>query len=83
MIVSEARVATAFGISTAALNTSLVISPLIIAYLQNQDATFHRVELFFVCMTLIALLCAIIIALLDYNRKRRPVSQNSERSQEK
>ena len=65
LVVSSTYLATAFGIATAAMNTSLVLFPIIVAYLQSQDPSFFKVEVFFVFLSLMGILCAVFLYFID------------------
>lgn len=55
----------AYGILTSAMNLSVTVVPLLVAFLINMDPTYRQVGLFFSFLGLVALVLAFILILLN------------------
>ncbi|RKP22152.1 MFS general substrate transporter, partial [Rozella allomycis CSF55] len=65
LLVPPSTLASAYGIATGALNGSLSIAPLFVAYLVSYDYTYAAVEMAFLIIIVFGTILAIIIRLLD------------------
>ncbi|KAI8899997.1 major facilitator superfamily domain-containing protein [Globomyces pollinis-pini] len=65
LLVNARVTATAFGIATSALNTSLSIFPMIVAHLISTDPTYTSTELFFITCTIFGFATSIILYILN------------------
>ncbi|KAI8812456.1 major facilitator superfamily domain-containing protein [Cladochytrium replicatum] len=61
LIVHPTYLATAYGLTTSALNASLTIFPLWVAYLVEHDPTYFTTEMFFVKCSLVGILACILL----------------------